>query len=340
MTAHDARRFSRRRFLAGVAGTSGFLGLRPRPLGAEPPPETTTIRFVHDPDIPVLCYAPLYVAEELLRGEGFTDVRYVPLTDGSEAKTLAANQADVSGVLAATLILAIEAQQPLLTLAGLHVGCLEVVGVGGARAVRDLKGRTVAVSALGGDDHVFLGAMLAYVGIDPRRDVTWVTPTPADATQLLAERKIDAVVAFPPFAQELRARGIGRVIVNSTTDRPWSQYFCCMIAANRDFVRRAPVATKRMLRAVLKANQLCAQEPARMARQLVERRYTARYEYALETLKSIPYAAWREYDPNSTLNFYALRLRDAGWIKSGPQKILAQGADWRFINELKRELKG
>jgi NitT/TauT family transport system substrate-binding protein len=331
----------RREFLGGLglAGAAGLLGLRAEEAAAEPPPETTTIRLIHDPAIPVLCYAPLYVAEDLLRGEGFTEVRYVKLVEGSEAKALAAGQADVSGVLAATVILAIEGRQPLLALAGLHIGCLEVVGTGRVRTIRDLKGRTVAVAALGADDHVFLSGMLAYVGLDPRRDVKWVTPPAAEATRLLAEGKIDAVVAFPPFAQALRAQGIGRPIVRSTFDRPWSQYFCCMLAANRDFVRRHPVATKRVLRAVLKANQICAQEPARIARFLVERRYAANYEHALEALKEIPYGAWREYDPQSTLNFYALRLRDAGLIKSSPQTILAQGADWRFLNELKRELK-
>ena len=33
-----------------------------------------------------------------------------------------------------------------------------------------------------------------------------------------------------------------------------------------------------------------------------------------------------------------LRLHEAGMIKSSPQKIL-QGTDWRFFNELKKELK-
>ena len=47
----------------------------------------------------------------------------------------------------------------------------------------------------------------------------------------------------------MRARKIGRVILNSTEDRPWSQYFCCMLAGNTDFIREHPVATKRVLRA-------------------------------------------------------------------------------------------
>jgi NitT/TauT family transport system substrate-binding protein len=57
-------------------------------------------------------------------------------------------------------------------------------------------------------------------------------------------------------------------------------------------------------------------------------------------MKEIPYNMWREYDPEDTLRFYALRLHEAGMITSTPQKIIAQGTNWRFLNELKRELKG
>ena len=53
----------------------------------------------------------------------------------------------------------------------------------------------------------------------------------------------------------------------------------------------------------------------------------------------MPYSKWREYDPEDTVRFYALRLREAGMIKSSPQKIIAEGTDWRFLNELERELK-
>ena len=39
------------------------------------------------------------------------------------------------------------------------------------------------------------------------------------------------------------------------------------------------------------------------------------------------------------MRLYALRLHEAGMIKSSPNKIIAEGTDWRFLNELKRELK-
>jgi NitT/TauT family transport system substrate-binding protein len=138
----------------------------------------------------------------------------------------------------------------------------------------------------------------------------------------------------------MREKQIGHVVVNSTVDRPWSQYFCCMVAGNREFVSQHPVAAKRALRAILKATDVCALEPERAARFLVDEGYTPRYDYALQTLQEIPYAKWREYDPEDTVRFYALRLHEAGMLKSTPQKLIAQGTDWRFLTELKKELKG
>jgi NitT/TauT family transport system substrate-binding protein len=138
----------------------------------------------------------------------------------------------------------------------------------------------------------------------------------------------------------LRAQQIGHVVVSSSSDRPWSQYFCCLMVGNREFVRRHPVATKRALRAILKAADVCAREPAEVARFLVDKGYAAHYAYAFEALKEIPYDKWREYNPEDTLRFYALRLHEVGMLKSSPQKLIAQGTDWRFLNELKKELKG
>ena len=132
---------------------------------------------------------------------------------------------------------------------------------------------------------------------------------------------------------------IGHVIVNTTEDRPWSQYFCCMLAANREFAKRHPVATKRALRAVLKAADLCAAEPERVARFLSDKLYEPRYAIGLEVMKSIPYTRWRDTHPEDTLRFHSLRLHEAGMIKSTPQQIIARGSDWRFLNELKKEMK-
>jgi NitT/TauT family transport system substrate-binding protein len=126
-----------------------------------------------------------------------------------------------------------------------------------------------------------------------------------------------------------------------------------MVVGNRDFVRQHPVATKRVLRALVKAADLCSLEPERTARFLLDKGYTkdyarflldssaaTQYAFALQAIREIPYARWREYDPEDTVRFFALRLHEAGMIKTSPQKIIAQGTDWRFLKEPKKELKG
>ena len=113
-----------------------------------------------------------------------------------------------------------------------------------------------------------------------------------------------------------------------------------MVAANRDFVRKHPVATKRALRAFLKATDICALGARTHRQEPRGEGVHPREDYALATLRELPYARWREYNPEDSVRFYALRLREAGMIKASPQKIIAQGTDWRFLNELKKELKG
>jgi NitT/TauT family transport system substrate-binding protein len=72
---------------------------------------------------------------------------------------------------------------------------------------------------------------------------------------------------------------------------------------------------------------------------MVDRGFTTEYDYALQTLSEVPYNKWRDYDPEDTIRFFSLRLREVGMIKSHPSKIIAEATDWRFLNEVKRELK-
>jgi NitT/TauT family transport system substrate-binding protein len=331
---------SRREFLRGLtlAGTTGLLGVRARPVVAAPPPETTKLRLLKETGR--ICWAPQYVAEDLLRAEGFTDVTYVDFPGGAVSESLAAAKADLSLHFVGPNIIRLDAGDPVVFLAGVHVGCFEVIATERVRRISDLKGKTAGVSSLRGAEHVFMASIAAHVGLRPQQDIIWAVNPPDESIRLLSAGKIDAFLGFPPVPQELRAQQIGHVLVNSAVDRPWSQYSCCLVIGNRDFVQQHPVATKRALRAILKAADLCAQDPERAARVLVDRKSTPRFDYALQAMQEIPYNRWREYDPEDTVRFYALRLQEAGMIKSSPQKIIAEGTDWRFFNELKKEMKG
>jgi NitT/TauT family transport system substrate-binding protein len=334
---------SRRDFLAAMSAASaaGFIGTRAS-LADDGPPETTTVRLRYDPGI---CIAPWFIAQDLLRAEGFNDVRYVPVPAGATTtQMIARGEIDFALSDPATTIFRLDTDVPITVLAGIHVGCFELFAHEPIRTIRDLKGKRVGIDFLGTGKHRYVAIMAAYIGLDPHQDIVWVegsaiSPMRLFPLELFAEGKVDAFLGFPPEPQELRARKIGHVIVNTTTDKPWSQYFCCMLLGHKEFVRNYPVATKRLLRALLKANEICAAEPEQAARRLVDAGLTERYDYALQTLMGIPYAQWREFDAEDTLRFFALRQHEVGMIKSTPNALLAEGTDWRFLNELKRELK-
>ena len=343
---------SRRDFLAGLSasGAAGMLGA-PMVLADDGPPETTTIRIrVEDaPPLVVsgvaenaLCTAPLYITEDLLRAEGFTDIRYVLVKSGlAYEQAFKRGEIDFALSFAPGTVRRIDAGVPITALAGVHPGCFELFVHEHIRTFTDLQGKQVGFNeTLGSAEHLYLSIMAAYVGLDPENDIKWITTDDvASPLQLFIQGEIDAYMAFVPEIPELRARKIGHVIVDMAMDRPWSQYFCCLLVGHTEFVRQYPVATKRAMRAILKATDLCATEPERAAQQLIEGGFAQHYDIALQTLTDVPYNVWRELDPEDSLRFYGLWLHEFGEIDATPNQLIAEGTDWRFLNELKRELK-
>jgi NitT/TauT family transport system substrate-binding protein len=326
---------SRRDFLVGasVAAVVGVFGARGS-LADEGPPEITTIRLAYYPNN---CLVPLLVAEDLLHAEGFTDIRYVSEPESFTFPELVARgDVDFANSFAGTLVSHMDDGLPITGLSGVHSGCYELFAHEPIRTLSELRGKRVAIHNLNSDGYYYMAIMAAHVGLDPKTDFDWV-PSPDNPMEVFAEGKADAFLAFPPEPQELRDRNIGRVIISTVQDKPWSQYLCCVLFSSKEFVHNHPIATKRYLRAVLKAVDFCADEPERAAQRLVAA--GSRYEYALQTLTEIQYREWRNYDPADTMRFYALLLHEAGMIRSSPNQILVEGTDWRFLNELKRELK-
>jgi NitT/TauT family transport system substrate-binding protein len=329
---------SRRDFLAGasLAVAAGALGARVS-LADEGPPETTTIRLKKQTAI---CFAPLYVVEAFLGTEGFSDLQYVTAAPGrADVNMIAQGDLDFDVTFAGAIVHELDSGLPLTALGGLHVGCYELFAREPIRTISDLKGRRVALTNPNSGEHLYLSIMATEIGLDPSKDIDWAFTPGGDAMERFIAGEADAFLGFPPQPQELRARGVDRVILNTVQDRPWSQYFCCMIYGNAAWVRDHPIATKRFLRAIYKAADFCTAEPEIAAQRLVDGGFARRYDYASQTIVEIPYDRWHEYDSEDTMRFYALRLHEAGMIKSSPNQLLAEGTDWHFLNELKRELK-
>ncbi|MGX9147085.1 ABC transporter substrate-binding protein [Mesorhizobium sp. 128a] len=328
----------RRTFIAGAAATGAASLIGPTTEAwAEPPLETTTVRLGRWIG-GAYCWGSLYLAGELLHADGFTDVRYVQGdTSVDNSQWLARGDTDFDFNMPSMHIRIIEAGAPIKVLTGVHVGCWELRAGNSVNSIADLKGKRVGVWQMNDHPQVFLSLIANYVGLDPVHDVQWVVG--ASPMQGFIDGKVDAFLAGTEEIQMLRAEKIGHTIISNAVDRPWSQYFCCMVAGSVDYVDKYPVATKRVLRAILKSADFCAADPTSAARELVDRGFLPSYDIALTTLRETQHDKWRDFDAEDSVRFYALRMQETGMIKSSPQQIIADGTDWRFINELKRELK-
>jgi NitT/TauT family transport system substrate-binding protein len=311
-------------------------GPKPLPTGPEPPPEVTRVRFPANGDV---CVTPIYLAAKFLAEEGFTDVQYLP--DVNTAESMEAGSVDFGYDFPSSAVTNAERKVKFTVLAGIHAGCMMLFAIDDdIRTVSDLRGKKVGVG-LGDNptygDYAFMSTLLQFVGIPT--DHTLVSYPAEQLPERLKNGDVDAVLTIPPTDQLFHAANITRVILESSTDAPWSQYYCCMLEANTHFVASYPVATKRVLRAVLKAADLCASDPESAASYVADQGHLGQsYETTLAAVKHLPYGVWRRYDPGDTIRFYGLRLRDAGAVKIKPGDVIRRNTDWRFLNELKEEM--
>jgi NitT/TauT family transport system substrate-binding protein len=307
----------------------------------DPPPETTTIRLVNQKDLFQPRNAPLYFAEQLLAAEGFTSVQYIDVPRGTDLGQLAAGAVDIGISDAWSVTGAADAGDQLVILAGVQNSAFVIVGNDRVQSVQDLKGKRIWALNRDATDssYLLMAALLSYVGIDVDAEVEFVVPSAANLITQFLEGSVDAGYVIRPYSTIFRNANIGHVVLDGMVDPPWSQYFGSMATANRDFVEKHPVATKRALRAILKATDVCAREPERVARYFIEKGITKfPYDLALDAIPGVSFAAWREFNPEDTVRFYALRLKEAGLVKSNPDELVARATDWRYLNEIKREL--
>jgi NitT/TauT family transport system substrate-binding protein len=157
---------TRRRFLTmtALAGAAGLLSPQ-RGWADEPALETTTVRFGK---LPVICFAPQYICEALLRAEGFTDVGYVNTTPATADEDLGSGKLDFQSHLSLDHAMAIDRGLPITIVTGVHAGCYELFAHGGIRSIGDLKGKRIGAESI----------LLSMSGSIRRGTSTWSTIAP------------------------------------------------------------------------------------------------------------------------------------------------------------------
>ena len=313
------------------------------------PPETTTIRI--DPHFG--CEGWAWFAEDLFREEGFVDVQI------TEIGKIHSGGADIGAAFGNDVAHKVDAGAPFVAIGGTHTGCNQLWAQPGINSIRDLRGKRIDVySTTAGKDAVFgmWVSLLAAVGIGPSdvrfRDLS-ATPSPGAPSdqpplhgppspiiQNFLAGLSDAVLAYVDQGPALRAnpKNPGHLIFDMMMDKPWSQYYCCLLIANREYATANPWATKRATRAVLRGIDMVTKDRKAAVDVAVRKGFTKDGTLLFEAIKDMPYP-WRDYDPADSLRYFALQLADAKLLKKTPSQIIADGTDFAFFRQMQKELK-
>ncbi len=300
--------------------------------GPLPSPETATIRVGTLP-----CDHPVMASEPFLQQEGFT--RSEILAGGQ----LLAGRVDIDIAFVVLLPQWLQDGHRLVVLGGLHPGCVEIWAQPEIGSLRDLRGRTVVVTArtLANPGYSYLAIALKHAGVDPS-EVNWVVQPDANPMNLFLQGRNDAVLATTTAVAALRSNPAnrGRVIHNQLMDLPWSRLACCLLVAREEWYRANPVATKRALRAILRSADAQTADRSDAVKRVTDRGLfggPANFQNVLYAASMVP-ANWRDLDVERSLRFHTQLLADVGLLKVSVDDVL-RTADLRFFAELKSELR-
>ena len=315
----------------GAAGTMG--------------PEISSIRV---PNTRAGCNAPFLYARELLLEEGFAEVRSI-FTETAYVliDNVAEGSIDIAYHFIPQILHAIADGVPIVMLGPAHTACAQIVAADYVADLADLRGRRLAVAPVltpQPGDFAFAASVLQRIGISTPDDVAFVAVEGTDINTGLGS-DFDAVFTYSPLsysalesASASATGGERHVIFDSSVDVPWSQQLCCALFARRQFVEDNPVATRRTVRALMRALNRGASDPGAMAQTMLDASWVVRKDYANRTVAELTLDAWRTHDLADAMRFYGLLLHEAGLVKSTPEQLIQRGTDLTFFNELKEEL--
>jgi NitT/TauT family transport system substrate-binding protein len=306
------------------------------------PAETTTIRI--DPHEG--CESWAWVVEDLLREEGFRDIQI------TEKFKVHDGGADIGATFGNDLATKIDAGMPFVAIAGTHTGCIQMWARPGINTIPDLRGKRIDVHSTKAIEDMGYGMWVSYladVGIAPSEvRFNVVTEPPMDGThhdpanqvlQNFLVGRSDAMIAFVEQGPALRAnsKNPGHLIFDMAVDRPWSQYYCCLLLATREYATAYPWATKRATRAILRGIDIVTKDRKAAVDIAVKKGFATDPKQMLEAIQPLNYG-WRDFDPAESLRYYALKLADAKLIKKTPGQIVAE-TDFSFFRQMQKELK-
>lgn len=159
--------------------------------------------------------------------------------------------------------------------AGVHTGCIKAVTPedSGIKEIKDLKGKTIGVDAIGGGPMIALSIKLRENGIDPKTDVQWKAYPGPQLDEAIKKNEIQAYMTWDPFPTQAHDHNKHTYLLDIGTDEPFKDNYCCFVGTNGDLVKDNPEKAAAITRSLLKAAQWVGQNPKEAAQISLDNKY-------------------------------------------------------------------
>jgi NitT/TauT family transport system substrate-binding protein len=199
---------------------------------------------------------------------------------------------------------------------------------------KDLKGKKVAVSSLGGTGAASARASIKALGLDPDKDVTYIVIGAASIRMAAMEsRSIEAAIMPVPWNFRMRQKGFKELIfAGSVMSQPLTG-----IATTREKVEKNPDQVKRMLRGFFRSLRAVKQEPKDVT-EFIARRFSLDGPTAEETHKVV----LQTLSEDGTVSAQALQdLLEQSKREAGVTREINVNdiVDYRMLREVAKESK-
>lgn len=183
-------------------------------------------------------------------------------------ETIATSKADAGLGMIHRWIKPLESGFDVKLVGSSHGGCSRLVGYGpaGVTELKQLKGKTIAVSDLNAPGKNFFSVLLAKAGIDPEREVSW-RQFPGDMLGLAVEKgEAQAIADGDPNLLLIQRRTKGLVDLATNLSGEYAAKTCCVLGASGALVRNDKATAAALVRAIAEASDFVADNPAETAR--------------------------------------------------------------------------
>jgi NitT/TauT family transport system substrate-binding protein len=201
------------------------------------------------------------------------------------------------------------------------------------KSVQELKGKTIMVGSIGSGPHILARMILKHFGLDPDRDVKFVSGPSSEARlAALTQGLVAGTVATPPFDFFAKKLGLN-ILARSQELFMWPE---AGLNTTTKKIKEVPDEIKRVIKAGIKANRYIRTEREGTIQFLIEWQKVNK-EIAAATYESV----WKAYNDDGTVPEDALRLvieEAKKATKLNRQVSVSDVADLSILKEAQREL--